>query len=142
MTAYSPITPAIRAELEARLSPSALITEPARLEDYAGDASCLRHLPELVVCAQNVADVQALLTLANQHRFPVTPRGSGSGLAGACLPDRGGVVLSTRRSRRHPHHRHHQFHHGGRGRRHQPAGARGRGCQGLISTRPTRPAWS
>jgi D-lactate dehydrogenase (cytochrome) len=49
-----------------------------------------------VVCAQNVADVQALLTLANQHRFPVTPRGGGSGLAGACLPDRGGVVLSTR----------------------------------------------
>ncbi|MDX9840999.1 MAG: FAD-linked oxidase C-terminal domain-containing protein [Desulfobulbus sp.] len=49
-----------------------------------------------MVCAQNVADVQALLTLANQHRFPVTPRGGGSGLAGACLPDRGGVVLSTR----------------------------------------------
>ncbi len=50
----------------------------------------------MVVCAQNVADVQALLTLANQHRFPVTPRGGGSGLAGACLADRGGVVLSTR----------------------------------------------
>jgi D-lactate dehydrogenase (cytochrome) len=96
MTAYSPITPAIRAELEARLSPGALITEPARLEDYAGDASCLRHLPELVVCAHSVADVQALLTLANTHRFPVTPRGGGSGLAGACLADRGGVVLSTR----------------------------------------------
>ena len=73
MTAYSPITPALRAELEARLSPGALITEPARLEDYAGDASCLRHLPEMVVCAHNVADVQTLLTLANTHRFPVTP---------------------------------------------------------------------
>ena len=96
MTAYSPITPAIRAELKARLSPGALITEPARLEDYAGDASCLRHLPELVVCAHSVADVQTLLTLANTHRFPVTPRGGGSGLAGACLADRGGVVLSTR----------------------------------------------
>ena len=96
MTAYSPITPALRAELEARLSPGALITEPARLEDYAGDASCLRHLPEMVVCAHNVADVQTLLTLANLHRFPVTPRGGGSGLAGACLADRGGVVLSTR----------------------------------------------
>lgn len=96
MTAYSPITPAIRAELEARLSPGALITEPALLEDYAGDASCLRHLPELVVCAHSVADVQTLLTLANQHRFPVTPRGGGSGLAGACLADLGGVVLSTR----------------------------------------------
>ena len=90
MTAYSPITPAIRAELKARLSPGALITEPALLEDYAGDASCLRHLPELVVCAHSVADVQTLLTLANTHRFPVTPRGGGSGLAGACLADRGG----------------------------------------------------
>ena len=96
MTAYSPITPAVRAEMEARLSPGALITEPALLEDYAGDASCLRHLPELVVCAHSVADVQTLLTLANTHRFPVTPRGGGSGLAGACLADLGGVVLSTR----------------------------------------------
>jgi D-lactate dehydrogenase (cytochrome) len=50
----------------------------------------------LVVRAQTVADVQALLRLANQHHFPVIPRGGGSGLAGGCLADRGGVVLSTR----------------------------------------------
>ena len=96
MISYSPITPALRAELAARLSPGALIDEAALLDDYASDASGLRFVPELVVRAKTVADVQTLLALANQHRFPVTPRGSGSGLAGACLPDRGGVVLSTR----------------------------------------------
>ena len=96
MNAYSPITPAIRAELAARLSPGALIAGAAQLGDYASDASGLRFVPELVVRAKKVTDIQTLLTLANQHRFPVTPRGGGSGLAGACLPDRGGVVLSTR----------------------------------------------
>ena len=96
MAPYSPITPAIRAELEARLSPGALITDPSLLAEYAGDASHLKYPPEMVVRAKTVADVQTLLTLANRYNFPVTPRGGGSGLAGACLPDLGGVVLSTR----------------------------------------------
>lgn len=96
MAPYSPITQAIRAELEARLSPGALITDPSLLAEYAGDASHLKYPPELVVRAKTVADVQTLLTLANRYNFPVTPRGGGSGLAGACLPDLGGVVLSTR----------------------------------------------
>ena len=96
MALYSPITPAIRADLEARLSADALIADPHLLAEYSTDASPLSYTPELVVRAKTVADVQTLLRMANQYHFPVTPRGGGSGLAGACLPDLGGVVLSTR----------------------------------------------
>ena len=51
MAPYSPITPAIRAELEARLSPGALITDPSLLTEYAGDASHMTYPPEPVVRA-------------------------------------------------------------------------------------------
>ena len=69
-------------------------------ESYCCDASELRHTPELVVTARCREDVQAVVRLANVHGFPVTPRGGGSGLAGACLADRGGVLLSMERMNR------------------------------------------
>ena len=96
MPSYTPISPAIRALIEQQLSPGAVINDPQLITEAATDASKLCYPPELVVQAQTVADVQALLRLANQHHFPVIPRGGGSGLAGACLAEQGGVVLSTR----------------------------------------------
>ena len=96
MFPYTPLTEEIIALLQRRLSPGAVVADPAAIAACAVDASTLSHRPELVVRAQTVADVQALLELANTYNFPVTPRGGGSGLAGACLPHLGGVVLSTR----------------------------------------------
>lgn len=95
MNPYSPLTDQIKDVIRQRIGADSIITAPERLGDYAGDASKLKFLPELVVCAKSVDDVQALMALANTYHFPVTPRGGGSGLAGACLPVKGGVVLST-----------------------------------------------
>ncbi len=64
------------------------------LKDYDRDASELRIAPEIVVKARSREDVQKLFALANEHGFPVTPRGGGTGLAGGCLPVCGGVILS------------------------------------------------
>ena len=61
------------------ISPQAIIEDPVRLEDYSRDSSELHYLPEMVVQAQNVADIQVLLRLANCYGFPVVPRGAGSG---------------------------------------------------------------
>ena len=72
-----------------------ILSAPELLGEYASDASTLTYTPELVVRAESVSDIQALMELANIYRFPVTPRGGGSGLAGACLPSLGGVVLLT-----------------------------------------------
>lgn len=95
MNGYSPITEEIKGALRARFGSEALISDPALLTEYAHDASTLRCMPELVVCPKNADEVQCLVELANHYRFPITPRGGGSGLAGACLPSLGGVVLST-----------------------------------------------
>ena len=95
MVHYSPITEAIKASLRQRINPASIISAPEQLAKFAGDASTLKYTPELVVKAKCVEDIQAVLELANRYHFPVTPRGGGSGLAGACLPSLGGVVLCT-----------------------------------------------
>lgn len=95
MVPYSPITETIKAAIRQRINSALLISAPDQLAEYAGDASTLKYLPELVVRANSVEDIQVVLELANRYHFPVTPRGGGSGLAGACLPSLGGVVLCT-----------------------------------------------
>ncbi len=95
MVQYSPITDEIKAAIQERIGSESIISIPEKLAEYASDASKLHFTPELVVHAKNRGDIQTLMELANRYRFPVTPRGGGSGLAGGCLPSLGGVVLST-----------------------------------------------
>lgn len=95
MAPYSPIDNRIKADIEAAVGSAAVICPPDIPAEYATDASKLDFTPELVVNAGSVADIQAVMQLANRHHFPVTPRGGGSGLAGGCLATNGGVVLLT-----------------------------------------------
>ncbi len=95
MIKYSPVTYKIKTAIRERIGSESIISSPEKLAEYASDESQLTFTPELVVHAENAGEVQALMELANRYRFPVTPRGGGSGLAGGCLPSLGGVVLST-----------------------------------------------
>src|SRR5512144_1316475 len=64
---------------------------------YSFDATGGKFLPDAVVYPVNAEEVRQTVLLANLHRFPVVPRGAGSGFSGGSLPVRGGVVLSTER---------------------------------------------
>ena len=46
------------------------------------------------------AEVAGLVAIANEHRIPLTARGSGTGLSGACVPVAGGAVISFERMNR------------------------------------------
>lgn len=93
MTKHSPVDETVKAAIREQLGPNAIISDPEILREYSHDASELEHTPDLVVRAETTGDIQALLKLANRYKFPVIPRGGGSGLAGGCLPTCGGVVL-------------------------------------------------
>jgi glycolate oxidase len=67
--------------------------DPEALEAAAGDKSGLTGAPELVARPASTAEVAALLRTANDHGFPVVPRGAGTGRCGGAVPERGGVVL-------------------------------------------------
>jgi len=60
---------------------------------YSYDATNLRYLPDLIVFPFNREQISAILKLANEARFPVIPRGAGTGFTGGTLPVEGGVVL-------------------------------------------------
>jgi glycolate oxidase len=59
----------------------------------AQDFSGHRCLPEGTVWPTTTAEVAAVLKLANRERFPVTPRGAGTGATGMAVPVQGGIVL-------------------------------------------------
>ncbi len=95
MSNYPPLTKQVKAAIIDCLGSDSVISDPELLNQYTSDASKLSGLPELVVVAKTVQDIQSLMELANTYHFPVTPRGGGSGLAGGCVPNCGGVILLT-----------------------------------------------
>jgi glycolate oxidase len=64
---------------------------------YSKDASEFKHRPEAAVWPTSTAQISAILSLANQERFPVTPRGAGTSLAGLAVPQHGGLILDLGR---------------------------------------------
>ncbi|MFP4331329.1 MAG: FAD-binding oxidoreductase [Spirochaetaceae bacterium] len=67
--------------------------------DQVGDDR-YRRTPGAVVFPTETAQVAALMKWANRTGTPVTPRGAGSGLAGAAVPVEGGVVCSFEKMNR------------------------------------------
>ncbi len=68
------------------------------LVSYSYDASDHDHRPRGAVWPIAAEQVSRLLTLANHYRFPVTPRGAGTGLAGSAVPAEGGIILDMQSS--------------------------------------------
>jgi glycolate oxidase len=74
-----------------------LLEESAR-EVYAHDKTEDYHfMPAVVLKPGTVEEVSQILRYCHEQLIPVTPRGAGTGLAGAALPTHLGVVLSMER---------------------------------------------
>ncbi len=67
---------------------------------YSYDARTDGIVPELIVFPSSAQEVSGILKLANQHGFPVIPRGQGTGLTGGSTPVVEGVVLVFTRMNR------------------------------------------
>ncbi|HEX9079910.1 MAG TPA: FAD-linked oxidase C-terminal domain-containing protein [Desulfuromonadaceae bacterium] len=85
------------ARLREIVGPANVATDKQDLLCYSYDATQAEHLPDAVVFPANAGEVSQVLKLANAARFPVFPRGAGSGFSGGSLPRGGGVVLVTTR---------------------------------------------
>jgi len=87
-------------EIAAIVGPEHVLTSPEDCWTYAYDATDRAHAPEAVVFPGSAAEISQILKLANRHRFPVTPRGAGTGRSGGSVPIAGGVVLVLTRLNR------------------------------------------
>lgn len=77
------------------LPPAALLTAVEDLRPYECDGlSVYRQLPILAVLPSSVAEVEAIMQVADAQNTNVVARGSGTGLSGGATPLADGILLS------------------------------------------------
>lgn len=86
--------------LEKIVGKAQLATSDEECACYSFDGTGRSFIPDAVAFPDSPGQVSAILKLANRHRFPVIPRGAGSGMTGGSLPVRGGLVLALARMNR------------------------------------------
>ena len=87
---------ALVAELRTALVPGRVLNSAAEKALYAKDGSATTPSAPAVVCLPvSAAEVQACIRIARAHGRAITPRGSGTGLAGGAIPLDEPVVITT-----------------------------------------------
>lgn len=64
---------------------------------YSYDGTTLEYPPAAVAFPATSEEICQIMKLANRMRFPVVPRGAGTGMTGGALPVEGGLVLALSR---------------------------------------------
>lgn len=98
MNEFQPVTESLLAALTAVVTPANISSAEAERQLRAQDMS--QHAPrmsEAVVWPRTAQQVSGVLSIANEHRVPVTPWGAGSSLEGNPIPVFGGISLSMER---------------------------------------------
>ncbi len=63
---------------------------------YSYDATAMKpQLPDAVIRPSNAEQISRIVRLANEEKFSIIPRGSGTGLSGGVIPSENSVVLLT-----------------------------------------------
>ena len=95
---YDSLSESDLAHLRSLVGEEWVSTTVAVREQHARDQSFhAPHLPEAVVWPATTDQVSAILSYANDRRFPVTAWGAGTSLEGNPIPLFGGIVLDLRR---------------------------------------------
>ena len=84
-------------ELEKVVGKDRISTSPAVLYTYGFDSSIYHHDPEVVVQPISTEEVSEIMKIAYKYEIPVTPRGAGTGLCGAAVPIKGGIVVAMQK---------------------------------------------
>lgn len=87
-------------QLTAIVGPEHCTTRLEDLHCYSYDGRTTGPLPEVVVFPDSTEQVSRIMQLASTYRFPVVPRGAGTGMTGGSLPVKGGMVLVLTRMNR------------------------------------------
>ncbi len=97
---YDRLTDDLKRQIRVIIGEENMLSSREDLLCYGYDAINNEGLPELVVFPGSVRAISEILILANRNRFPVVPRGMGTGFSGGSVPALGGVVLVTTRLNR------------------------------------------
>ena len=86
----------LESQIRALVPASAVLTGDEIADDYTHDEALTAEpvTPIAVVKPANTDDVAAIMRVCDELRVPVTARGAGTGLSGACIPRADGIVVS------------------------------------------------
>ncbi len=86
----------LAAALEEIVGTANVLTGDAIGEDFTHDESLTTpaERPAFVVRPSSTDEVARIVAVAREHRVPLTARGSGTGLSGACVPRADGILVS------------------------------------------------
>lgn len=93
---YHNITPEDIDALKAIVEPGRIFIGDEISEDYSHDElGGIEHKPELLIKVVSTQEVSRIMEYAHNHLIPVVVRGSGTGLVGAAVAVKGGIMLET-----------------------------------------------
>ena len=84
----------VKKELAAIVGTDRISDQPEDLAAYSQEPYIIEREPDLVIFPGSTQEVSQILKIANREEIPVTPRGSGTNLAGETVPVHGGIVLA------------------------------------------------
>jgi glycolate oxidase len=96
----SGLTPLVISELASVVGAEYVLTSDEDRICYAYDGQRIEHIPDAVVRPLDADQIAKILTLANEEKFAVVPRGGGTGLSGGSVALSGGIVLDLTRMNR------------------------------------------
>lgn len=68
---------------------------------YSYDLTFVKpRMPDYVVMAKTVEEIQKIMKLANREKIPVVPYTAGTNIGGLTIPERGGILLDLKRMNR------------------------------------------
>src|SRR5476649_2666096 len=121
-----PLAPELLARFIAIVGPKYAVTDPQIQEPYLVEMRDLFHgVTPVVLRPGSVAEVAAILKLANETKTAIVPQGGNTVLVGGQIPHRGEIILSLTRLDKIRGRSRFQ-HHDSRSRRHLEARARSR----------------
>ncbi len=94
---YNKVDEKIIAQLKEITEEKNVITDKEKMIDFSHDECSMNEVteyPDAVVKPNTTQEVSKIVKLCNKNNIPITPRGSGTGLCGGCVPVHGGIVLS------------------------------------------------
>lgn len=84
-----------------QLGKETVVSEPEDLLVLGYDSTPgLYGAPDVVIYPTSSEQVQLAMQLARDHKLPITPRGSGTGLSGGSIPVNGGMVICLNKMNR------------------------------------------
>ncbi len=93
-----PLAPGLLQRFIDIVGPKYAVTDPQVQEPYLVEMRDLFHgTTPVVLRAGSVAEVSAILKLANETKTAIVPQGGNTGLVGGQIPHRGEIILSVKR---------------------------------------------